>query len=77
MNELRSLEESVANHLEAEEIKTVIKERLDIRLRRILELRSEGKTLDEVGTKLGVSGERVRQLESLAKFVTLNFLSRR
>jgi RNA polymerase sigma factor (sigma-70 family) len=39
------------------------------RLREVLRLRSEGATLEEIGIKLGLAGERIRQLEARAYFI--------
>lgn len=36
------------------------------RMKRVLRLRKEGKTLEEIGRDLRVTRERVRQLENLA-----------
>ena len=45
---------------------------LDKRQKLILKLRNEGRTLEMVGNAIGVTRERVRQLEGKARFVILD-----
>lgn len=70
----RPLEESVLQQVITDETRSAMDNNLDVELRRVLELRSEGKTLKEIGKVLGVTGERVRQIEALAEFKMRNLL---
>lgn len=70
----RPLEESVLKQVTTGEIRSAMDDNLDVELRRVLELRSEGKTLKEIGKVLDVTGERVRQMEALAEFKIRNIL---
>jgi RNA polymerase primary sigma factor len=63
-------DESLAEMLRSAELQTAL-EQLSERMRHVLELRfgltgAVPKTLEEVGAELGVTRERVRQLESRA-----------
>ena len=63
-------DESLAEMLRGSELQTALSQ-LSERMRHVLELRfgltgAAPKTLEEVGTELGVTRERVRQLESRA-----------